>query len=117
LGFNKEEKIMGAAAYRRGSNAIAARIEAEREQRHPREFEMMDILNMMPKYEDCGRITEPVLFTFSHGVWWVNVERKPDGFGWWYRSLAEAVKRWSVVVTGYDNGTWRAIPINQKPNA
>jgi hypothetical protein len=104
--------MMGIAAYNRGSNAIAALIEADREQLHPKEFEIMDILNSKPKYEDCGQIKEPVLFTFSHGVWWVNVERKPDGFGWWYRSLAEAVKRWDVVVTGYNNGTWRAVPIS-----
>lgn len=101
---------MGVAAYNRGTKAIRERIQQEYEDTHPREFEMMGLLNSLPKYPDCGKINEPVLFSFCNNVWWINPKRKPDGFGYFYKTLHEAIKRWNVNVIGYDNGVWEAIP-------
>lgn len=71
-------------------------------------------LNNLPKYPDCGTILEPVYFTYTHGVWWINVERKPDGFGYFYPSLMEAVRRWNVIVVSHEEpGIWRAVPIEK----
>lgn len=102
---------MGVAAYQRSSAAISRLIEDQYNEEHPREFEMMDLLNKKPKYPDCGKINEPVLFSFANGACWINVERKPDGFGYCYKSLSEAVRRWNVIIVGYDKGVWRAEPI------
>ena len=98
---------MGVAAYNRSSQVIRKRIaDGDR----PVEFEIMERLNALDKYPDCGKIDENLIFTFSHNVWWVNVETRPDGFGYWYKSLHEAVKRWNVKIIGFNNGVWIGKP-------
>lgn len=98
---------MGVAAYNRGSHAIRQSI--SRDERPP-EFLMMDRLNELDKYQDAGVAPGELVFTHSRGVWWVNVADRSDGFGYWYRSLHEAVKRWKVEIYGYRNGAWFARP-------
>lgn len=99
---------MGVAAYNRGSRAISQRIEAE--QRAP-EFVFMDHLNGLGKYSDCGQPSEPLQFTTHNGVWWVETQRLgARGFGYYYPSLREAVRRWNVTIDGYVNGVWTAHP-------
>jgi hypothetical protein len=105
--MGEEDRNMGIAAYNRSSQVIRSRISMDA---RPAEFEIMDRLNALEKYPDCGRINENLLFTFSHGVWCVNVERKPDGFSYWYKTLHEAVKRWNVEIIGFNNGVWIGKP-------
>lgn len=99
---------MGAAAYHRGSKAISAQIDADI---RPVEFEVMDILNDTPKYSDCGTPFGPIRFVAHHNAFWA--ECSVTGFGYPYPTLREAVKRWNVTITGYDNGVWLAEPRRQ----
>lgn len=96
---------MGAAAYQRGSALISKQFAADR--RAP-EFVLMDELNALEKFPDAGRPFGPVTFSFSHGGWWAMCPT--TGFGYWYRTLREAVRRWHVEIVGYDNGDWLAEP-------
>lgn len=100
---------MGVAAYNRGTAAIRDRIEAENFR--PREFEMMDILNSIPKNEDCGRPFGPVnIVKDSKGFW--SIECPRTGYGYWYKTIHEIMRRWSVTIIGYDPDTkiWSATP-------
>ena len=96
---------MGIAAYNRGNKLITRQIEADR---RPVEFEKMDMLNALPKYPKAPTPFGPVIFVFSHGVWWA--ECPVTGFGYCYPALTNAVRSWNVTITEYNNGTWRAVP-------
>ena len=95
---------MGVAAYNRGSKAISDHISREA---RPIEFQMMDMLNALPKYADAGTPFGPIHFVFSHGGCWAECPR--TGFGYHYKTLHEAVKRWNVVVVGFSDGAWLAV--------
>lgn len=94
---------MGIAAYNRGSKALSERISMDS---RPREFVMMDILNGLKKYEDAGTPFGPLHFVMSHGGCFA--ECPLTGFGYFYPTLFEAVKRWRVNITEYRNGVWIA---------
>jgi len=103
---------MGVAAYNRGSRAISQRLDAE--QRAP-EFVFMDHLNSLAKYADCGQPTEPLQFVHSRQVWWVETVRLgAAGFGYYYPTLREAVRRWNVSIRGYANGIWIGDPLPER---
>jgi hypothetical protein len=93
---------MGIAAYNRGSSAISQQISS---MARPAEFEMMDILNALPKYEDAGKPFGQIQFTMGNGGIWA--ECPVTGFGFWYPTLFEAVKRWRVTIVCFDRGVWR----------
>lgn len=95
---------MGIAAYNRGSNALSDRITAES---RPCEFVMMDVLNGLKKYEDAGTPFGPLQFVLSHGGCFA--ECPTTGFGFFYPTLFEAVKRWRVRITEFRNGVWVAV--------
>lgn len=97
---------MGAAAYNRGSAAISAQIDAEK---RPVEFEIMDNLNALAKFKDAGTPFGPVRLVEGNGGFWI--ECPATGFGWWYTTLREAVRRWRVTIVGFDNGVWIAEPM------
>ena len=97
---------MGIAAYNRGTAAIKRQIDSNK---RPLEFEIMDILNSLPKYPDAGTPHGPIEFVSGHGG--VYAECPVTGFGFWYATLHEAVKRWNVRINGYDMGKWLAVPI------
>lgn len=88
---------MGAAAYNRGSKVVARQAA---ESARPVEFEIIERLNALPKFEDAGTPFGPVHFVASHGG--VFAECPVTGFGYWYPTLHETTRRWRVVVTGYD---------------
>ncbi len=99
---------MGVAAYNRGSALIRQQIADEA---RPIEFEMMDRLNALPKYDEAippRGPSETVRFGEGHGGWWIHCPK--TGFGYWYKTLSEAVRRWDVTIIGHDNGEWVAIP-------
>lgn len=101
---------MGAGAYNRGSKAIREQINNDYPMR-PVEFEMMDRLNGLPKYEDAGTPFGPVEIVHDNrGLWWVECPK--TGFGFWYKTLFEAVKRWNIRIVAY-NGAWLAVPAAQ----
>lgn len=100
---------MGAAAYNRGSARIAATIDAET--RRPAQFEICDMLNTLPKYPDAGTPFQSIRFIPGNGGFWA--ECPVSGFGFWYQTLAEAVRRWSVIVT-FDEGCFMGIPTQRK---
>lgn len=97
---------MGVAAYNRGSLAIRRQLEA---QSRPVEFEIMDVLNALPKYPDAGTPNGPVRLAFSHKGWWIVCPK--TGFGYWYKTLHEAVKRWKIAVIGKEHQEWLAVPL------
>jgi hypothetical protein len=96
---------MGIAAYNRGSKAISDRIDAET---RSAEFDVMDILNDLPKYPDAGKSFGPVQFVAGNNGWWI--ECPVTGFGFWYSTLHEAVRRWRVTINGFNCGIWQAVP-------
>ena len=96
---------MGVAAYNRGSAALARQLDAEQ---RPREFRFMDDLNRLPKYEDAGTPFGPIHFVWGNNGWWAQCPT--SGYGFWYATLREAVRRWRVCILAYEHGTWKAIP-------
>lgn len=93
---------MGVAAYNRGSACISRQIQ-EDHYRAP-EFELMDMLNSLRKYDDCGRPSGSVVVIYdSRGFW--SIECPRNGFGWWYNTIHELMRRWDVSLTGYDGET------------
>lgn len=99
---------MGAAAEHRGIALISRLI--DRDQRRS-EFVMMDDLNALPKFPDAGTPLGPIHFTPSHNGWFALCPI--TGYGYWYNTLREAVRRWRVSVNGYDHGVWIAQPTGQ----
>ena len=97
---------MGAAAEHRGNVLIRRQISAEA---RPVEFVKMDELNALPKFEGAGTPFGEVHFIAGHGGWFA--ECPTTGFGYWYRTLRESVRRWRVEIHSYDDGVWIASPI------
>ena len=95
---------MGIAAYNRGSKAIRDQI--SRESHRSPEFEVMEIANSLDKYPDAGKPFADIEFAFSHGGCWATCPR--TGFGFWYPTLYEAVRRWHVRLTGFRDGVFTA---------
>lgn len=94
---------MSNAQYNRGSAAISRQIDAEM---RPVEFEIMERLNALPKYPDAGKPFGPIQFVFgNNGVW---ATCPITGYGFPYRTLAEAVRRWRVTIVAFQNGAWKA---------
>ena len=96
---------MGIAAYNRGSAALRREIDADQ---RPVEFEIMERLNALPKYADAGKPFGPIQFASDsvRGGFWATCP--VTGFGFWYRTLPEAVRRWRVQIVAFDCGVWRA---------
>lgn len=94
---------MGIAAYNRGSLCIARQFDAELP---PVEFEVMERLNALPKFEDAGTPFGPIQFVSGNAGFWA--ECPVTGYGFWYPTLGEAVKRWRVQIVAFDSGTWKA---------
>jgi hypothetical protein len=97
---------MGITAYNRGSAALSREIDADQ---RPVEFEIMDRLNALPKYPDAAKVFGPIQFVVDsqRGGFWA--ECPVTGFGFWYRTLSEAVRRWRVTIVAFDHGKWSAI--------
>lgn len=94
---------MGVAAYNRGSRALRRTIDATS---RPAAFEVMERLNALPKDPSAGQPFGPIDFVQGNGGWWATCP--VTGFGFWYRDLATAVRRWRVALVSYDHGTWGA---------
>jgi hypothetical protein len=94
---------MGVAAYNRGSVALSREIDAEA---RPVEFEIMERLNALPKYEDAGTPFTSIQFVVGNGGFWAQCPR--TGFGFWYATLPEAIKRWRVRIVAFNCGVWEA---------
>jgi len=101
---------MGVAATNRGSVSIRKGI--ARDFARPAEFDLMDSLNAMTKFEDAGTPFGEIVIVQGHGGWWA--ECPVTGFGYWYKTLREAVKRWNVNVTGFSHGKWTAKPFRKE---
>ena len=99
---------MGVAAYNRGTTALSRMIDGGR---RPVEFEIMDRLNSLEKYPDAGRPFGTIQFLHDSRGFWV-AECPITGFGFFYKTLTEAVRRWLVTITAFDNGKWLASPRN-----
>lgn len=98
---------MGIASYNRGNKAVSEQFKRDC---RPAEFERMDKLNSLPKNSDSGQPFGDIHFSRDHrGYWWATCPK--TGFGYWYKTLHEAIKSWNVHVHTYDNGTWVASPI------
>lgn len=83
-------------------------IEQGRKAVRPAEFQMMEDLSALPKYEDAGTPFGPIRFAHGNGGWWAECPK--TGFGYWYKTLHEAVRRWRVTIVGYDGQHWLATP-------
>ena len=98
---------MGIAAYNRGTQLLARKIDAEA---RPAEFAMMDDLNALPKLPGSATPFDAIHFTPGHGGWWA--ECPTTGFGYWYRTLRQAVRSWNVSVHAHTGETWIAAPLS-----
>lgn len=96
---------MGVAAYNRGTEAIRRSISSGG---RAAEFQMMDRLNAMPRQAGANTPFGPINFVSGHAGWWA--ECPITGFGYWYKTLIQAVSAWRVDVVGYRDGTWIAAP-------
>lgn len=98
---------MGIAAYNRGTAALRREIDSES---HPVEFEILERLNALPKYADAGKPFGPIQFVADsvRGGFWAQCP--VTGFGFWYRTLPEAIRRWRVEIIAFDCGKWIAAP-------
>lgn len=74
------------------------------------EFAIIDRLNALEKYADAGKPFMETQFVFDPRGFWVH-ECPRTGYGFFYKTLDEAVKRWRVSIVGFDCGVWRAVPI------
>jgi len=95
---------MGIAAYNRGSAAITTQINM---QARPVEFEIIDRLNALPKFTDAGKPLGPIQFVYDPRGFWV-AECPVTGYGFFYRTLGEAVRRWRVTIIAFDRGIWKS---------
>lgn len=96
---------MGIAAYNRGTSAISAHIDAGK---RPVEFDIMDVLNSLEKYPDAGMLLGNIHFPQHQGGF--IAECPVTGFGFWYPTLHEAVKRWKVRIVGCNKGVFMGVP-------
>ena len=96
---------MGVAVYNRGSACLARQIQDDQ---RPIEFDFMDRLNSIKKYDYALPPFGPVRIGPGHNGQWIYCPKTE--FGYWYTTVIEAVKSWDIIVTGYDNGEWIAIP-------
>lgn len=98
---------MGVASYNRGSNAIKAQIDNEL---RPVEFEVMDNLNALQKYPDAGKPFGPINFSSDviRGGFWAECPK--SGYGFYYPTLKEAVRRWRVQIIALNHGVWTGMP-------
>ena len=97
---------MGSAALHRGNKCIREQLCADATKR---EFEFMDMLNSLAKYPDASNPPVPIKFAWDGRMWWAVAQKRGfSGYGYWYTSLHEAVRRWNVSITGYVRGEWIA---------
>lgn len=99
---------MGAAARQRGDKAIRETIQ---QGQRPVEFELIDRMNNIPKRPDAGTPFAPIVFASNDDGWWDALDAKKmwRGNGYRYKTLAEAVSRWNVEITGIDTTSGRTI--------
>lgn len=99
---------MGAKAERR-CKAVAIVIGSDAAR--PTEFERMDSLNTLEKYPGAGTPYKPIKFAWDecHKAWWaLDQEKGWNGYGYPYKTLRDAVRRWDVDIVGYKDGEWLA---------
>ena len=96
---------MGVAAYNRGSK-VAARACADTD-RHAA-FVTMDDLNALSKAPGAPRPFGPILLVAGHGGWWATCPT--TGFGFWHRTLRDAVRAYAVDVVSVDARGWTCVP-------
>lgn len=96
---------MGAAAYNRGTKLIGELI--SREDR-PAEFVFMDDLNALPKNDGAAKPFGPIHFVNSHGGWWA--ECPTTGYGYFYKTLRQAIRAWRVSINELKGGVYIGVP-------
>lgn len=96
---------MGVAAYNRGSAVISNDIARQDRAAH---FQMMDALNAIPRKQGAHAPFGPIHLISSHGGWFA--ECPTTGYGFWYRTLRDAVSHWLIDVTEWRDGVWVAVP-------
>lgn len=84
---------MGIAAYNRGSRAISEQFDREQPDTVSR---MIRHLNDLPKAEGAARPFADVHFAAGNGGWWALCPT--TGFGYWHRTLRDAVASFRVVI-------------------
>lgn len=85
--------------------AFASREAAAKFPSHNDQF-VLD-LNAIPKTDDAARPFDEIHFVSSHGGWFA--ECPTTGYGFWYRTLREAVRQWRVTIV-LDGGRLIGIP-------
>lgn len=100
---------MGIAAYNRGTERI--RKDADARERDPA-FILMEELNAIAKHPNAARPFGPIVFVYDGRSHWhaLDPNKRFSGFGYWYRTLREAVSAWRVQVIEYRNGEYYSVP-------
>lgn len=70
---------------------------------------MMDDLNAEPKDEGAARPFGVILICEGHGGWWATCP--VSGFGFWHRTLRDAVRSYLVTVVSVDQRGWTCKPL------
>ena len=71
-------------------------------------------LNRTNKNDDAGTPFGPTVIVkdpVRGGVWHLDAHDK-DGFGFWYRSTWECVRRWNIEITHHNGIEFCCIPIS-----
>lgn len=84
---------MGVAAYNRGSRAVAEQISQEAASA---DLQLLRDLNAEPKLKNAPVPFGPIHFVPGHGGWFATCPT--TGFGYWYKTLREAVRAFQVVI-------------------
>ncbi|RIY41148.1 hypothetical protein [Neopusillimonas maritima] len=77
----------------------ALKRQREKEKAIALETELKTYLNGLAKYPDAIDTDEKLLITRQGRQWWVHNLNNPDGFGFSYRTVEEAVRHWKVEIT------------------
>ncbi len=103
--------LWGSQPYNRGTQAIGQQIDAAK---RAAEFELMDIFNSLPKFEDAGKPFGLVQIVSGNGGFWIECPK--SGFGFWYPTLWEIARRWKVALVGFDCGVWACATADKLPS-
>lgn len=97
---------MGVAAYRRGTEVIRKQIDSDS---RIVEFQIMEDLTSLPKFDYARTPFNDIYFVAGHNGWWAVCPITE--YGYWYKTLRDAVRSWKVAIIGFDKGKWLATPL------
>jgi hypothetical protein len=75
----------------------------------------MDRWNAIPKDPDAETPWERFAIRRSHNVWWIVSLDHHGQPGFYYRTMSQLMRRWRIVIVGYNCGEWIAEATGERP--